>query len=253
MRGNNPLLERVACRRRDGCGAVPGRTMYRPSSGPAGPPSPRGRRGLRRNYEKEKTGQADAVRYFCAGLAHHAGRTDADRRAVHRYRHGRHPGHPSHGGGRRHRHRILAGGQYGFRRRRWLPGLYLPGFRSRGAGAGKAGLRPVLSGGAGAGGTADVCHRWAQQPHCGLDAGGSRHPGERRGLLPHSLPSHALPGSQYSLCHGASGSGRHPGPYAGRPQSQPDQHCSKLSAHLFQENRFSFWHRPAPLGRGLGH
>ena len=50
-RGTKTLSwERVAGRSRDGCGAVRPRTWCRPSSGPEGPPSPRGR--LRIFFEK---------------------------------------------------------------------------------------------------------------------------------------------------------------------------------------------------------
>ena len=44
-KGKPSPYERVARRSRDGCGAVPGRTWYRPSSGPYGATFPQGKAG----------------------------------------------------------------------------------------------------------------------------------------------------------------------------------------------------------------
>ena len=189
----------------------------------------------RRRYEKKKTGRPASGRDFCPGLAHHAGRADADRGAVYRYRHGGLPGHPGHRRGGGHRHRILAGGQHRFRHRRGLSGLHLSGLWGRGGGKGQTGLRPVRHGRAGGGHRVNGPDHRTQRFHCQMDAGGPGDPGGGQYVFPHPLRPHAVPRHEHPFRYGAAGGGGYPDPHAGGHPGQCHQCFSELPADLPQQ------------------
>ena len=142
-----------------------------------------------------------------AGMAHHRGAGDADRRTIYRHRHGRRTGHPCHRRRGRHRHGGLAGAQHHVRSGHRIFVLYRPCLRRKGSGK-----RPQSLG---TGRFCDADGRragYADAPlpvgrHPRVDAGGRKHPGAGRLLFLHSVSAHAAPGGHLHFRHPFAGGG----------------------------------------------